>query len=325
MVCAAVKLTQRPTAVGHCAVAYLTHPIGRRPAEGVDRAEVELYGGDLPAEEPAQQRLPELVVTKGNTVEVFRVLLASPEQQAHLHAAAAGTPGMRQASASVDASKLMGGIASAKLELVLRESFSGTLVDLSVLRRHTGTDRTTRDALVLAFETAKVSVLDYDPDSNGLRVSSLHGLEGDELTSGRSQYVPAAALRADPKGRCVAALVHGTHIAVLRGDNDIFDEGEEGDEEEEDGGSRNSGAAIVASSYVIQLSTLGIKSVRDLAFLHGYAEPVLAVLHEEQLFGIVFFKKVRHDVGILRRRDHGPVAASSQDRQGLSPVSLFRN
>lgn len=38
----------------------------------------------------------------------------------------------------------------------------------------------------------------------------------------------------------------------------------------------------MGNSYVLHLSKLGIGSVTDMAFLHGYAEPVLLVLHETQ-------------------------------------------
>ena len=42
-------------------------------------------------------------------------------------------------------------------------------------------------------------------------------------------------------------------------------------------------AASVRESYVVDLTAaLGISSVRDVAFLHGYGEPVLLILHEKR-------------------------------------------
>lgn len=39
-------------------------------------------------------------------------------------------------------------------------------------------------------------------------------------------------------------------------------------------------SAAVESSYVLDMGKLGIRVVRDVAFLHGYSEPVALVLHE---------------------------------------------
>ena len=49
---------------------------------------------------------------------------------------------------------------------------------------------------------------------------------------------------------------------------------------EEDGAHRASSAAALAGSFVLDLRPRGIRAVRDAVFLHGYAEPVLLVLHE---------------------------------------------
>eukprot|EP00958_Prasinococcus_capsulatus_P023667 scaffold3586_cov404-Prasinococcus_capsulatus_cf.AAC.5 len=277
MVAAAFKQVHHATGVNDCVVAYLLSPIGGE-GNGFDPTELELYGPDATNQGPAQPNVPQLVVAKGNVLEIFHVLVESEGQLKDLERAA------QQEATRIDSENGINGVTSAKLELALRKSFMGTLVSLSVLRRHSGTARSTRDALVLAFETAKVTVLEYDPDGNDLRISSLHSFEGEELRAGRLQYVQPTILRGDPKGRCVAALVQGTHIAVLRAENDMFDDADDGEEDEgedEDAQGRIIGAAIVASSYTIQLSALGIKAVRDIAFLYGYAEPVLAILHEE--------------------------------------------
>lgn len=48
-------------------------------------------------------------------------------------------------------------------------------------------------------------------------------------------------------------------------------------------GKGSTAAASVGNSYVINLAkTAGIKDVRDAAFLYGYTEPVLLLLHETE-------------------------------------------
>lgn len=138
-----------------------------------------------------------------------------------------------------------------------------------------------RDALLLAFAEAKLAVVEFDIRDCGLRTSSLHAYE--KAISGAGLAAPplrpllAPHVTADPNGYCAAVLLPTAGLALLESaqDDALLADGPAGT-------ARVGGAAVIARSYVVELHMLGIQQVRDMAFLHGYAEPAMAMLSEAE-------------------------------------------
>ena len=73
-----------------------------------------------------------------------------------------------------------------------------------------------RDALLICFEEAKLSLCEYDPETNELKTISLHYFEDEDLQNGCCQKgVHHSEVRVDPEGRCAVMLIYGTHLVVL--------------------------------------------------------------------------------------------------------------
>ncbi|KAK9839426.1 hypothetical protein WJX81_001424 [Elliptochloris bilobata] len=164
-----------------------------------------------------------------------------------------------------------------RLEEAASYALDGRVESLAVLKsRVPGLQR---DALLLTFRDAKLVVLDWDAATDSIMPSSLHCFEGDPmLTCGRTACAQPPLALADPQGRCAAVAMLQNVLAVLPAvETDVLES-----QLAAGGALAPAGGlpATVASSYLIQLGKLGIREVRDAAFLHRYNEPVLLVLHE---------------------------------------------
>jgi hypothetical protein len=107
-------------------------------------------------------------------------------------------------------------------------SLHAEVESLAVLRRHSGGPKTQRDALLVATREAKLSVLEWDPRTRGLRTTSLHRWEGRSgvTTEGGAQGSTRATetatapkgprVIADPEGRAAAVLLGGSgEVAII--------------------------------------------------------------------------------------------------------------
>lgn len=141
-----------------------------------------------------------------------------------------------------------------------------------------------RDALLISFKDAKLSVVQHDPDTYALKTLSLHFFEEEDIRDGwlGRYYVPM--VRVDPDARCAVMLVYGKRLVVLpfRKDNGL-DEIELADVKP----IKKAPTAVVSrtpilASYLIALCDLDekIDNVLDLQFLYGYYEPTLLILYE---------------------------------------------
>ncbi|XP_077022611.1 cleavage and polyadenylation specificity factor subunit 1 isoform X2 [Tamandua tetradactyla] len=158
-----------------------------------------------------------------------------------------------------------------KLELVASFSFFGNVMSMASVQLAGAK----RDALLLSFKDAKLSVVEYDPGTHDLKTLSLHYFEEPELRDGFVQNVHTPRVRVDPDGRCAVMLIYGTRLVVLPFRRESLAEEHEGLVGE---GQRSS----FLPSYIIDVRALDEKllNIVDLQFLHGYYEPTLLILFE---------------------------------------------
>ncbi|KAA6424198.1 MAG: cleavage and polyadenylation specificity factor subunit 1-like [Trebouxia sp. A1-2] len=204
--------------------------------------------------------LPDLIIVRSNLLQIYKVRVPYDK---------------------TDAASLAG----SKLEQIVSFPLAGLVESMAVLR---GRSSSQKDALLLTFRDAKLSVLDWDDNAHTIHTSSLHYFEGDpSLRMGRTVFPMGPKVVTDPQGRCAAVLMFHTQLALLPAMetegleldlmmDDPYGEGVEGP----GGASTELVSATVGNSYVVNLAKMGVKKVRDIVFLHKYNEPVLLILHE---------------------------------------------
>uniref|UniRef100_A0A8C3UBU7 Cleavage and polyadenylation specificity factor subunit 1 n=1 Tax=Catharus ustulatus TaxID=91951 RepID=A0A8C3UBU7_CATUS len=158
-----------------------------------------------------------------------------------------------------------------KLELLASFSFFGNVMSMASVTLAGAK----RDALLLSFKDAKLSVVEYDPGTHDLKTLSLHYFEEPELRDGFVQNVHTPRVRVDPDGRCAVMLIYGTRLVVLPFRRDSLADEHEGLVGE---GQKSS----FLPSYIIDVRELDEKllNIIDMQFLHGYYEPTLLILFE---------------------------------------------
>ncbi|CAM4634432.1 unnamed protein product [Leuciscus chuanchicus] len=158
-----------------------------------------------------------------------------------------------------------------KLEQVASFSLFGNVMSMASVQLAA----TNRDALLLSFKDAKLSIVEYDPGTHDLKTLSLHYFEEPELREGFVQNVHIPMVRVDPENRCAVMLVYGTCLVVLPFRRDTLTDDQEGIVGE---GQKSS----FLPSYIIDVRELDEKllNIIDMKFLHGYYEPTLLILFE---------------------------------------------
>lgn len=260
---ASYKLLHPPTGITNCASGFITHS----PADFVPP--VSPLDIDAEAVSPSVGPIPNLIVTAAHVLEVYRVRVSED--------------GGKDVAVEPLRGGVMAGVAGASLELVCSYRLHGNVESVGVLSSG-AEDRTSgrrRDSIILTFQDAKISVLEFDDSVNGLRTSSMHCFEGPQwlhLKKGRESFARGPSIKADPLGRCAGVLVYGLQMIMLKA-------AEAGGLVGDDGASGGGGSvsARIQSSYIINLKDLDVKNVKDFIFVHGYIEPVLVILHEKEL------------------------------------------
>lgn len=115
------------------------------------------------------------------------------------------------------------------------------------------------DSLLLSFDDAKLSFVNFNPATWSLNTLSLHGFEDEVLKDGFVKVFSPPTVRVDPGNRCATMLVYGRHMAVLPFTDSKY-----------------------IQSYTFSLRSLDAKldNVIDMVFLHGYYEPTLLLVYE---------------------------------------------
>uniref|UniRef100_A0A8C5AQL7 Cleavage and polyadenylation specificity factor subunit 1 n=1 Tax=Gadus morhua TaxID=8049 RepID=A0A8C5AQL7_GADMO len=158
-----------------------------------------------------------------------------------------------------------------KLEQVASFSLFGNIMSMASVQL----SGANRDALLLSFKDAKLSVVEYDPGTHDLKTLSLHFFEEPELRDGFVQNVHTPMVRVDPENRCAVMLVYGTKLVVLPFRKDTLTD-------EQEGGVGEGPKSSFLPSYLIDVRELDEKllNIIDMKFLHGYYEPTLLILFE---------------------------------------------
>lgn len=141
-----------------------------------------------------------------------------------------------------------------------------------------------RDALLIGFKDAKLSVVQHDPDTFELKTLSLHYFEEEDIKGGWLGNYCVPIIKVDPDNRCAVMVIYGKKLVVLpfRRDSSL-DEIEIQDVKP----MKKTPLQLIArtpilASYTISLKDLDekIDNVIDIEFLHGYYEPTLLILYE---------------------------------------------
>ncbi|OQS02703.1 hypothetical protein THRCLA_04941 [Thraustotheca clavata] len=174
-----------------------------------------------------------------------------------------------------------------------------------------------KTCLALTFAFSKLVLVRYDPSTSSLITVALHNFEEDAIglgtalqgdRFGRTQFhglssVPIA--KSDPDHRCIGLLLYNDQVVIVpfeesTGNIAIHDDDEDEDDETnyEDPSLKMEDKAraeqytttmhsfgldtVAGRSFILRLKEMGIQGkVIDLAFLDGYLEPTLMILHEE--------------------------------------------
>ncbi|PAA73122.1 hypothetical protein BOX15_Mlig004527g1, partial [Macrostomum lignano] len=191
----------------------------------------------------------QLLVFSGHLLRVYRLVEA----------------GTDELGANADASHNSSG--GAALDFVYGVEFYSPVLDALALPA-TCLDK--RDSLLLAFEEAKLSVVEFDDSTRELRATSLHTYEDVKYKDARRQFTRPPMLRLDPQRSCVVMLVYDKHLAVLPLRRQLV------------GVPELDAKPAVLPSYVLPLwdQAEAIVNVADVQFLNGYYDPTVCVLHE---------------------------------------------
>ncbi|PKA60062.1 Cleavage and polyadenylation specificity factor subunit 1 [Apostasia shenzhenica] len=264
---AAFKMMHWATGIENCAAGFIT----QSPADFAAHIP-PIQADDMESEWPAKRRfgpIPNLVVSAGNVVEVYAVRIHEDDGRSS------------QLSSEPLTGGVMDGLYGARLEIVCHYRLHGNVESMVILSAGSDDRSKRRDSIVLAFQDAKLVVLEYDDASHGLRTTSMHCFEGPDwqfLKRGRESFPRGTIVKADPAGRCGGALVYGLPMVILKAAQ--ADQVLAVDDEPTFLGP--SASVRIESSYIINLRDLDMKHVKDFTFIHGYIEPVVVILHERE-------------------------------------------
>jgi cleavage and polyadenylation specificity factor subunit 1 len=180
-----------------------------------------------------------------------------------------------------------------RLECVQSFTLFGTIESLSCVSFMSSK----RDSLLIAFSDAKVSIVEYDPNTHDLKTLSLHYFEEEEMRGGFTQFSRQPIVRSDPESRCAAILLYGKNIVILPFRKDIATDDHINDNINismmanttsstppvTSSASFNVKSPVMAS-YKLDLNSEQygdkVNNIIDIQFLHNYYEPTLLILYE---------------------------------------------
>ena len=73
----------------------------------------------------------------------------------------------------------------------------------------------TKDSVLLSFEEAKCSIVEYEAETGGLHTVSMHFFQEDMLKRGFRKMNSMPLARVDAYQRCASVLIYGKYLAIL--------------------------------------------------------------------------------------------------------------
>ncbi|KAI9713774.1 MAG: mRNA cleavage and polyadenylation factor subunit [Chrysothrix sp. TS-e1954] len=283
---------------------------------------------------------PVLVVAKTSLLQLFEV------KEARNISYGQESPKSRVSNGHVETAGWVDQQHGQKLCLLAEYYLAGTITSLAGVK--TTSTRSGGHALLVSFKDAKVSLVEWDPETHGLSTISLHLYEGEDIqstpwSSDISEY--PSKLFVDPGGRCAALRYDRGSLAVLNirhpGDDlvmDDYDSDLDGEKPQRKGsaivnGDKDSNQTLLSSSSVLPLKALDpdLTHAIDLAFLHEYREPTLGVLSSsigssyallQQRKDVLKYTVFTLDVGQHARTPLLSVSGLPSDLSQLVPLSM---
>jgi cleavage and polyadenylation specificity factor subunit 1 len=240
-----------------------------------------------------------LVVAKTSVLQIFELKTVSTEAAANANDGAQSPQDSEADAFDLSLHRLE---QTCKLVLVSEHVLSGTVISLK--RVKTINTKSGGDALLIAFREAKLTLVEWDPESFSVSTISVHYYEGESLQT--CPWAPELSLcrnylTVDPNSRCAALKFGQRHLAILPFRQIVDDLGEDDfDEEMEDAPEKSTlerratGTELTAtpqtpysSSFVLSLTTLdpSLTHPIHLAFLHEYHEPTFGIMSSVRSLG----------------------------------------
>ncbi|KAI8973376.1 CPSF A subunit region-domain-containing protein [Mycotypha africana] len=166
-----------------------------------------------------------------------------------------------------------------RLELVAQYKLNGTIATMGVVRTHSPRGKDGCDSLLLGFQDAKMSLLEWSPSTNSIVTVSIHYYERDDYKKEflTNPYPPN--IHIDPQQRCAVLNFFDNKLAVLP-----FRQ-QEGDDRIENGADEEEAQKWpYLPSFIIDLKAIDsrIQNIIDMVFLADYYEPTLAILFQTE-------------------------------------------
>ncbi|KIW07498.1 uncharacterized protein PV09_01463 [Verruconis gallopava] len=198
---------------------------------------------------------------------------------------------------------------TAKLSLLCEYHLAGTVTALKrvkILNTKSG-----GEALLVAFRDAKLSLVEWDPESYKISTISVHYYEGEGLQS--CPWSPDLAtcqnfLTVDPCSRCAALKFGQRQLAILPFRQLVDDFAEDYDPEfdepvekpktnfeKKDGEASAVSETPYKSSFVLSLTALdpSLTHPVHLAFLHGFRDPTFGILYSSRSASLALLNERR--------------------------------
>ncbi|KAL7332399.1 mRNA cleavage and polyadenylation factor subunit [Mucor circinelloides] len=169
---------------------------------------------------------------------------------------------------------------SGRLELVAQYKLNGTIATMGVVKTSSPRGKEGCDSLLLGFSDAKMSLLEWSPETNSIVTVSIHYYERDEFKKEFLTNPYPSNIHIDPQQRCAVLNFYDNKLAVLpfRQADKLDERQGEGEDDEE------AQKWPYLPSFLIDLETIDgrIKNVIDMVFLSDYYEPTLAILFQSE-------------------------------------------